>query len=433
MKKYWLLIIICYALFFVLNPPLQTPDENDHYETVYWLSRGIYPSQPTNSKPVKPRFTDELYYLVDLKMKSPKRNLNLPNFQKIGKSELKTKTGYSQAKSNSFKPITLQSYQTPLYHLSAAAIFKLGQALNLSLWHQSYFTRLTSTIYYFALVWLALLILRQFYKSKNDAAMIWLLFSLNPQLIRSGLSINPDIAMAFFAALFLFLLLKAPKQAVLLGLTSAAASLSKFSGVFTIPVGLIILWQRRAKFRQFWLFIAFALLPLLPWFYLNYSRYGTITTTHGFFLASSHEIIPRSFWPAVFLAIADFRHTLMHFGGFLGAGNERYPFKFFFGLYTVVIALGSFLGLLKMQKSINKKSQALFIYSFFYLGFLLYLAFFFQKSGLNWDIQGRYFLNGFLVLAILLGQIVKPKVLGLFAVFHYLFILCFVLIPGYYV
>ncbi len=437
MKKSWLLIILAYWLFFVFIPPLQTPDENDHYETVYWLSKSIYPYQPRNRQPIKPRFTDELFATVDLKMKDPNRNLNLPNFQEIAHSQLKQKTNYSLSKQAQFVPITLQSYQTPLYHLAAAQIFKLGQSLRLNLWHLSYFTRLTSSLFYFGLVFYALTVLRLLFKKQDIVEPLWLFFSLNPQVIRSGVSINPDIAQAFLAMFFLYFLLKLKIKTLLMAILGGLTALAKFSGIFTVPVfnTLILISKQpwRQKLQKMILFNLVCLLLLTPWFYLNYSRYGSITTTQGFFLASSHQIVPRPIGKALVLAALDFRHTLMHFSGFLGAGNERYPFKLFFVTYTILLAVLSFSGFYRFIKIQSPYRLKLLIYGFFYLAFLYYLAVFFQKSGLNWDIQGRYFLNGFFLLTVCLSYVVKPTYMALFGFWHYLFILSFVLIPGYYV
>ncbi|OGK64871.1 hypothetical protein A2313_00540 [Candidatus Roizmanbacteria bacterium RIFOXYB2_FULL_41_10] len=436
MKKSWLLIFFAYWLFFWLIPPLQTPDENDHYETVYWLAKGVYPYQPRNRQLIKPRFTDELFETVDLKMKDPNRNFNLPDFKKIETSRLKQKHSYSAKQQAGFIPITLQSYQTPLYHFTAAWIFKLGQFLRLSLWHLSYFTRLTSALFYFGLVYYAYKSLRLLFP-KKVAQPLFLFFALNPQVIRSGISINPDIAQAFLAMFFLYLVLKAKINTIQAAIVAGLTGLAKFSGVFTAPVAnLLILLTKQPwtqKLQKIIFFNLIFLLLLAPWFYLNYSRYGTLTTTSGFFIASSHQIVPRPIGKALILAVLDFRHTLMHFSGFLGAGNERYPFKFFFIIYTVSLVLFGFWGFLRFIKKPNPYRHTLLIYGFFYLAFLYYLAFFFQKSGLNWDIQGRYFLNGFFLLTICLGYIIRPKYLAMFGFWHYLFILSFVLIPGYYV
>ena len=443
MKKVWFIIAALYLVFFILIPPLQTPDENDHYETIYWYSRGIYPRQPTSFKPHLRRFTGELFKLVDLKTETSNRNFILPNFKAYESSSLKTKNAYAANIENRFDPVTLQSYQTPFYHLSAAMLFKLGQFIKLPLFYLYYFTRLTSTAFYFGLVYFSLQILEMLFKDQTKTRHLWLFFSLNPLVIKSGVSINPDIGMAFFSAWILYLLLGFAtqkisfKKIIFLGSLASLATLSKFNGIFTVFLINFFLFVKMKKLSNLipalLVFNLIFVFLMSPWLFLNYSRYGMKASTQGFAVASGHKLVPRPVITSVVLSLFEFRHTLMHYSGFMGAANERYPFKPFFISYVFFLVVLSAYGLWRYVKSRNRHLWLVLLYFGCLSLFLFMLGYFYKKSGMDWDLQGRYFLNGFFILTVFLGYALKAPSLAKFAVWHYLFILFWVIIPGYYV
>jgi len=450
MKKAIWLVALAYWLFFFLIPPLQTPDENDHYETVYWISRGVYPHQPQHSGPIEPRFTSELFWLFDLRANPPGSEFVKLNQKNILGSSLMGKSGYPPEQSSKFIPITLQSYQTPLFHLVAALVFRLGETLKLNLVALSYFTRLTSAVFYFAFVYLGYLILRRLV-SKSMLSPLWIFFALNPYLIKTGVSLNPDIAQATAASLLLYFVLKLPpkllrlNQVIKLGVLSGITALFKFTGVFTaLFAGLFILKKTHTlKQRVIYgvIFGAIFVALLSPWLTVNYLRYGTTSATRGFYIATGHPVTPRPLISSLILGAAEFRHTLMHYSGFLGASNDRYPPKPFFLTYTVVLGLLITLGVWEYFRKM-RRDKLVYAYFLSSCGLFLYvLGFYYKKTGMDWDIQGRYALNlwlfagyfSYLGLKRILS--VKEKFIGWgfsgFAVFHYLYIL-FTLVGSYY-
>jgi len=452
MKKAVLLVVFSYIIFFILTPPIQTPDENEHYENIYWVSRNIYPYQPEKHAQKVVQFVDELDHYFDLKMTSPNRNYILPNYSKIQKSGLWKKQFYSQTEEAKFEPITLQSYHPYLYYFSGSILFRLGRFLQLSLLPLYYFTRLISTLYYVGIVYFAYQILKIVIKNQKTALYTWLFFSLNPTVIKTGIGINPDIGMAFFATLLLYVVLKwatkilTYKQIIIIAIISAAAALSKFSGIFTALFSNLVLLINHQKTRRTLInFLIFNLLFLIfisPWLFLNYSRYATLTT-RSFYLAESKQVYPRPVLKSAVLAVWEFRHTVMHYSGFMGAGNERYPVKPFFLTYTVAIILLSLIGFIAYLKTKNRYRTIITLYTGSLFCFFYILAFYFKKAGFNWDIQGRFFVSGFFLISLFLvygiSSLLKikllraSKIMAVFSLFHYYLILFMVIIPGYYV
>jgi|GEM_PF-1299794 len=452
MKKAVCLVIIAYWLFFFFIPPLQTPDENDHYETVYWLSRGVYPRQPEHSGPIEPRFTSELFWLFDLRAKPPGSEFVRLNFKTLLNSSLLGKSSYPRERAAQFIPITLQSYQTPLFHLLSAAIFKIGEGLKLNLIALSYFTRLTSAGFYFAFIYLGYLVLKHLVVNPHTRRNLWLFFALNPYLIKTGVSLNPDIAQAAAATGLLYFVICLPpkffklKQIIKLGFLAGITALFKFTGVFTtLFVGLLILkktptWKQRLVYGA--LFGAIFLALLSPWLIVNYSRYGTTSTTRGFYIATGHPVTPRPLLNSLLLGAVEFRHTLMHYSGFLGASNDRYPPKPFFLAYTILFGLLTTLGTWEYFRKPQRDRGVLAFFLGSCILFLYTLGFYYKKTGMDWDIQGRYALNLWLFAGyfIYLGlrKILpsKEKVIGTalagFAVLHYLYILTTIVGSYYY-
>jgi len=452
MKKAVWLVALAYWLFFFLIPPLQTPDENDHYETVYWISRGVYPHQPQHSGPIEPRFTSELFWLFDLRAKPPSSEFVRLDFDKILGSSLLGKSGYLPSQSDKFIPITLQSYQTPLFHIVSAAVFRIGETLRLNLLALSYFTRLSSAIFYFAFVYLGYLVLSRFVENPTLRRNLWFFFAINPYLIKTGVSLNPDIAQAAAATALLYLVLKLPpkhlrlRQVIKLGFLSGVTALFKFTGVFTaLFAGLVILkkthtWNQRFVYGIIFGVIFLALLS--PWLTVNYLRYGTTSTTRGFYIATGHPVTPRPLVTSLFLGAAEFRHTLMHFSGFLGASNDRYPPKPFFLTYTIIFGLLIGLGAWEYFRKPRRDRGVLAYFLGSCILFLYTLGYFYKRTGMDWDIQGRYALNLWLFAGYFnylgLKRIlpIKEKLIGVtlmgFSMLHYLYILVTIVGSYYY-
>jgi hypothetical protein len=160
-------------------------------------------------------------------------------------------------------------------------------------------------------------------------------------------------------------------------------------------------------------------------------------STEAFFIAETRPLRPLAFFPALWQAVFELRHTIMHYAGFLGPTNDLNPPKIFFIGYTIIISILTMIGLVKVWQ----KQKIIVEYFFSLMVFLFVLSFYFKRSGLSWDIQGRYFLAGFFPLAIFvffgLLTIFKKNKLArwiaiIFSILHYYFVLFFVLLPGYY-
>lgn len=448
MKKTFLLIFFSWLLFFVLIPPLHTPDEPEHYENTFWVSRFIYPYQPrlNRSQPknkIKPKlFVDtlmELYFPFDTRI--------------IKISPLKHVT-YSEKKIQKIKPITLQSYHPPLYYFFISFSHHLSNLFNLDLISRFYMARLFSALFYFGIVFVAYKILRILFTSEYLISSLLLFFSLNPLVVKSGVSINPDIGMTFFSLLFLYVILRwqkkeviTLKQTIIFAFIAAASALSKFSGIFTVMVfPLYVCIKNRITKKTImlsFLFFAVCSILLTPWFLLNINRYGSLNPS-AFYIAENKPLEPHSIINAMVLSIFEFRHTIMHYAGFLGPRNNINPSKVFFVAYPIVISILAFIGFTVLLKNIKKKKNYLWIIiHFLSLGaFLFVLGTYFKKQGLSWDLQGRYFIAGFFSMTIFMYfgilKLLKNKgklatqILFFSALMHFYYVLFFVLIPFYY-
>jgi hypothetical protein len=137
-------------------------------------------------------------------------------------------------------------------------------------------------------------------------------------------------------------------------------------------------------------FLFFYFLTISPCIILSLLRYKTLSTP-SFYIAHNGPINPNSFLKSLILAVFEFRHTIMHYSGFLGAQNHLWPNKLYFIFYTIIVAILFLTGFLKFYK----KYFELFLYLFFSFCFFYFLCFYFKKTGFLWDLQGRYFILSF--------------------------------------
>lgn len=441
MKKTFLIIFFSWLLFFIVTPPLHTPDEPEHYENTFWLSRFIYPYQPKNK--IKPNlFVDGLVHTY------------FPfNTNTIQNSPLKH-TSYTEKQIQIFQPITLQSYHPPFYFFLLSFSHHLSNFLHLDLISRFYVTRLFSSLFYFGTVLLAYKILKILFVEELSISAILLLFSLNPLVVKSFVGINPDNGMTFFSILFLYLIMKwqkskvvTLKQTVILSLVSAASTLSKLSGIFTLMIFPIYAYSKNKITRKTVmtsiLFLVLSLFFISPWFLLNLSRYGVLSPP-AFSFAEYKILQPHHIFQAMILSLFEFRHTIMHYAGFLGATNNISPPKFFFLSYAIAISILAFIGFifLVIHPTYRKKFQWIIVHFLSLVAFLFVLGTYFKKQGFSWDLQGRYFVPGFFSMTIFIyfGVIRFLKnnhrsasgILLFFALIHFYYILFMVLLPFYY-
>lgn len=393
-KKTFALIFIAYLLFFVLIPPFQTPDEPEHFQNIHWFSRLVYPYLPTKNK--------------------------IPS-----------------------RVYVSQIYHPPLYPAAGAIIYKIGDLFGLKNIQLFYLTRLTSALFYFASVFIAYKILKSLIKDKKTINDLLIFFAINPLTIQTGIGINPDAAVFFFGLLFMLLMLKLNekkdipiKDIFILATVSVLTTLSKFSGIFTaLSFSLFLFYKFGFNKRSLYVFFIFNFLILIfisPWLTLNYLRYGK-PIIDNFSLVLKNPPAPMPLPKALFFALIEFRHTIMHFAGFF-AWNMVYPPKWFFYLYTLFFVAISITGTVKIYKEKKIKMNLVMINVISLFFFLYILSLSHRLNGLPWDIQGRYLLPIFLPLTVLIFHGIKKnsKILLYFSIFHYLFSLFFVLIPGFY-
>ncbi|HYK08933.1 MAG TPA: glycosyltransferase family 39 protein [Candidatus Eisenbacteria bacterium] len=449
MKKTFLFIFFSYWIFFFLLPPFQAPDEQSHFDATYWIAKGIYPyvtyNVPTNQHPGERQqalFKDVILH-----------DSIIPNFEKIKKSDVQRRRDYSISEKAQFAPIAGQAYNSPLYYFTAAGMLLLAQFLHANLLTQVYFVRFTSGLFYFGTVVAAYNICILLFKKKQIAQSFTLLFALNPLVLQSSTSISPDISPAFFAALFFFYIIKLNKNIlkiqslILLGLIVGAACLARITGIILIPGLAIYLYIQtknvKKSIKSFLIFFLVVLSTQIPWFILNFIRYKTpvmAAPAFGAPITNGHYLSPLS---AVIVSMWGFRHTFMHYSGFLGF-HDVYPFSPIFIAYTILFIISFFIGIISLWKSkIPFYRLAIVIVAILFL--LLFSLDISRKilSHQNWETGGKNALLIFLPMLLFSTQgiavIVRRKIediapfLGYFSIWYYYFILIFVLIPRYYV
>ncbi len=429
MGKTFLIIFLSYLVFFVLTPPFQVPDEPEHYENIYWFSQGVYPRLPKPHEKNYQLFVQPLFNLYD-STEVIRNSFVLPNFQKIKSPSSNIKPA---------APVSTQSYHPPLYYVFGAVFFKLATLLRFDSISSFYFVRLVSAAFYFLSVFIAYKILGLVIKNKTSVGHLLLFFAINPVTLKMGIGINNEIAVTFFSLLFLYLLLRYEKKLFLLAATSAAATLSKFSGVFTVfIVGIITFAQYKFKIKFFLSYLKFLsvfFIIIAPWLIFNLLRYNN-PIQDNFSLICKKDFLGYGIVSTFFYSLFEFRHTINHYAGFLGWG-EPYPFKFFFVGYTITFSFLFLIGLIRLigpTRRGERKTVILLSYILSLFFFLFILDFYRKLSHFSCDIQGRYLLPAFLPITIVLAKGIKStKLLAYFAIFQYYFILFFVLIPKYYV
>jgi hypothetical protein len=438
-KRIWLLIS-AYLLFFILVPPFQIPDEPGHYENIHWLSRLKYPKLPLadikNPRLYVQRIADA--YDTEAVNNNP---FILPGFQKAKVLNTGRKDNLQK-----LDPVSSQAHHPPLYYFFGAVVYKLTQTINVNQILQIYLLRMISSLFYFGSIIAAYQILKKLFKDKNTVFNLLVFVFINPLMLQIGVGINNDIAVIFFSLVFLLFLLRYEgKNIFFLALISALAVLSKFSGIFTAFAftGVTLFKEKRIKtsLAAVMKYSLMLMVLLSPWFFFNYQRYQKIIIDN-FYIYSDKLTLNLSFTQALAQAVLEFRHTIMHYAGFVG-WYQTYPFKWFFILYAALFVLLAFIGLIKALRGKNNRSGVLLIYSFSLMLFLFLLSLRHKLLGYSWDIQGKYLAPAFLPLAIFLltgaGHVFKTKPENAsrwflyFSVFHFNFILFFVLIPKYYV
>jgi len=433
MKKIFFLIFFAWFLFYIFTPPFQTPDEEGHYENIFWFSHLVYP-QVEKKGEKNYHFVDQFIPFFNFK--------NKPfSFKKIFSSPLIKKSS-KEVNIKKLTPKNLQAYHPPLYPIIGTIFFKMAEILNFNLIFQFYFIRLLSGFFYFLMVFIVYYILKIIFKQEKEIIPALLFFSLNPQILRAGISINPDIAISFFSYLFLYFLLiflnqkLTLKKILILSFTAGLSTLSKFSGIFNVLVFIAYLFfhkKTKNKLLIFFMFFIIFFITILPWILTNLKINKTPIVSEAFITAEYRNLKPLSLVPAIFFGFFELRHTLMHYAGFLGATNEIYPPKIFFVFYPTFLTILFFLGVIKVFNRENK-IKILLICLFSLILFLSILGIYFKILGVSWDLQGRYFIPGFLVFTIFVsfGFGRYSNFLKYFSIIHFLYAFILLMLPNFW-
>lgn len=447
MKKTFFFIFFSYFIFFFLIPLFQTPDELSHFDTIYWSSYGTYPLIPPNEgNSAHPGEAQQSFY----------KNLVLqgnviPDFKKIQSNSLQKQLDYTQDEKNTYAPLAGQSYNPPLYYIVAGMFLWFARLFHTNLFMQFYAVRLTSTLFYFATIFVVYKIFRYLFKKESTANSLTIFFGLNPFLIQCGIGINTDISITFFTTLFFYLAIQFKKpytsNVILLGLTTGLAVLSRITGFILIPALTVFLYleiKNKKKFLQlFGLYMLIFLCTQIPWSLLNYTRYNVPIIIGPPFGAFASNGVFVSLPTAIISSLWSFRHIFMHYSGFLG-WNDVFPFSPIFIIYTVLFLLFFGVGTYASWRE-NKNSNKIMILSIGFL-FLLFLFLDVGRKMYNhqgWETSGR---NALLIFFPLVFFVIKGVSVvfrknvdsiaiyfSYFAIWYYYFILIFVLLPRYYV
>lgn len=434
-----LLIITSYISYFFLIPPLTTNDEPEHISLLVGAAQGIYPHIPPKG---------ELSQNLGM-VKKIERSLNyadqpdrLPLFDGI--ATLREEVGdYSVVGIASY-----QAYIPPIYYLVGGVFYYLSKVTPYLL-GQYYLLRLTSTLFYAGCVFLSWKIARRLIKDERVVVSLVLFFAINPLVLKMGIGINADIAVTFFSMAFLFLLLSirvakiVVNEVLLLAIVAALATLSKFSGIFTSAVfvlySLMHVGVRQKSLRTVTLFLGVFFLLLLPWLVFVYVQYNTLLPEAFTTMCSTVGNGP--LLEKIFYSLAEFRHTVMHYAGFMGHAWPH-PFKWFFAGYVVLFVFLSTIGFIHAVFDKKHQGRLLILFTASLIGLLAILSLQHRFTLIDCDIQGRYMLPIFFALIVFLhsglSRLVKNEylaayILRYFAIFHYLFILFTVLLLRYYV
>ena len=442
------LIVFSYLVYFIISPPFQAPDEPEHYQIIYFLTRLQYPRLVRGVQTSTNYQLLETFEKVFNTTQVASENYVIPDFEKIKMFVFQKNkaVGLPQVKN----PLSKQGHQPILYHMIGTVFFSLSSLLRLDMVAQYYVVRLASTLFYFLSVFLAYQILKYLFRKNEVAENLTVFFAINPVTLKAGIAVNPDSALLFFSLLALWLVFKVDnkislKHVLLFSLVGGFAMWMKFQGIALVSFFVFVLFQKCGWSKKFithclsLLIITFLIIS--PWLVINIQRYG-VPIIDNFSIMGKFNLPHYNLGQAIIQAIFEFRHTIMHYAGFWGWG-EPYPFKIFFILYTALFLLFCFIGFINFVDKRGKHNNTLVIFSSSLVFFLFFVALRHKLLRFSGDIQGRYLLPVFLVFIVYLvkgAEVLLKKSMEkisryffLFSLFQFYFILFFVIIPKYYV
>ncbi|PIY72291.1 hypothetical protein COY87_01770 [Candidatus Roizmanbacteria bacterium CG_4_10_14_0_8_um_filter_33_9] len=379
---------------------------------------------------------------------------NLPNFSKIKTAREQNIYFNTLYKST---PLTYQAHHPPLYHFLGSLLFRISDTLFHNLIFIYYSVRLISTAFYFLTIYVVWHISIQLIKNKKIADYLTVVFAINPVALKMGIAINPDIAATALALSILLAFLAVRKKAItkdfliLITVFLTIGTYVKFQNIVFFPFAFLVFLLRGVQEKKVRTYIIkgfmvclSGLMLFLPWMIHSYITTQSITPSSVVYTFFCTQNNPQFTWYVIpFQALLEFRHPISHFAGFVGWG-EPYPFKPFFIMYTIIFSLFLVLGIMKTITSKQKEWITYLIpHMTFILLFFLGVSLTYKINRYSCDIQGRYLLTALFPFFLLIFQgissIFKTKretvahIMFLFSIWQFLFILCYVLIPRYYV
>lgn len=434
--------ILCfYLIFFFLLPPFQTPDEQGHYETVYWMSRGIIPWVNEDFTPNPYPYGEQLGRFFNFGNDDSMLIINRNYLREYG---IHASKGFETEVYQKLIPSSSQAYNPPFYYLVAGLAVKAGSFVSANLIEQFYLARLTSGLFYFVSLFFFYRLLLQLGVSRITAVLVQFIIGLNPLFLQTGIGIGPDMAFCAMAVLSVFLLvryLQTNTGVYTLGLSVGLACLTKITGiVFICILVALAIYKRKQNLSKS---IVVSVAVQLPLYLFNFVQYGKPVLTGVALGLGDVEGKGVLFTEAVIETVLGIRHTFMHFSGFLG-WNDVYPFSFIFWPYTFAFFVLLIVGYRWLRKTFASASlviDGLCIGSALFFSALALLRVMYFNAG--WGIGGRniLYLFPFFTYAVVLGisqltsrpteRIVKKLVF--FSIAYYYLIIITVLIPRYYV
>lgn len=435
----FLLILFGYILYFILLIPLSVNDEPAHIQIVVSIAKGSYariwqPGEYAKNLTAVDKIDTSLKY-VD----HPDQN---PDFTKL--TTLKEEKGDYDMN----HVFSHEAFGSLFYYVIGAGFYFISKLTPYLLW-QFYILRLTSTLFYFATVFVVWRILLLFIKRREVASSILLFFSLNPLVIKMGIGVNPDIGLTFFSLAFLYALLTVSlkkiqtKNIVNLAVLSAVTTLTKISGVFTNAAFtfnlLFVRGITKKTIKELVIFQGIFFALVMPWLLFIYHRYNTFFPEP--FSRSCAYVSDGPLINKLLLIPLSFRHTVMHYTGFMGQAWPH-PFDWFFVGYVLLFVPLAVVGAVIVWREKEALYKSLIFYTVPLFLFLSVISGIHRFELFDCDVQGRYMMPVFFTLCffvyIAIRYILRSEeraalVLRAFAIFHYLFILFTVLLLRYYV
>ncbi|MCX8008947.1 MAG: DUF2142 domain-containing protein [Patescibacteria group bacterium] len=432
------ILISSYFLLFSLLPPFQTPDETGHYDVVYWLSWGVFPKASERLSVDDPSHGKALASLFHLGNEDPMNRVN-PAYLRNQSYHRSPET-----RANEEFAMSSQAYNPPTFYLLAAGFMTLGRQFGADRITEFYLARFANGVCFAITIGSLWMLLQTLGMNPRVAAYIAGAVGLNPLVLQTGIGLGPDMAFAAFfllSLLFLRLFVTKGRWRVPLLCSLILLCLTRIHGV--ILVGGLGIYAFRIRRYDLFRIVGVALAIQSIWYIFTYLEYGKIALAG---VALGQPRIDRPGLPlieALRQTAIGWRHTLMHFAGFLGQ-NDVHPFPVFFYAYTIgfggllVLGYAKFRSLLGSFRLIIDGSIILSIVFFSILAFFRLV---YYHPG--WGIGGRNVLYLFPMLQCavvfglsrITGKSVEwsARMIFVSSVWYFCMVIVSVVIPRYYV